>query len=258
MVSFTGSTRAGKRVMALAAETVKRVSLELGGKSANVILEDADLAKAVPDGVFNCYLNSGQTCSALTRMLVPRARLAEVEGLRGRPRPRLRPGRPDHGVVASSARSSSEIQRERVRDYITTGIDEGARLVCGGAEAPEGLDKGYFVAPTVFSDVTNDMTIAREEIFGPVLSIIPYDTEDEAVDIANDSALRAGRRRLGRERRGARFESPGACAPARSRSTAGRATTSRPSAASSSPGTGRELGRYGFEEFLEVKAVQHT
>ncbi len=256
MVSFTGSTRAGKRVMALAAETVKKVSLELGGKSANILLEGADFAKAVPDGVFKCYLNSGQTCSALTRMLVPRARLGEVEGLAAATAASLAPADP---VTGSSFLGPlvSEIQRQRVRDYITTGIDEGARLVCGGAEPPEGLERGYYVAPTVFSDVTNDMTIAREEIFGPVLSIIPYDTEDEAVAIANDSpyGLAGG---VWAESDEKAFEVASRLRTGQVEINGGTWNNVAPFGGFKQSGTGRELGRYGFEEFLEVKAVQHT
>ena len=170
----------------VAAGTVKRVALELGGKSANVILEDADLAAAVPDGVSKCFLNSGQTCSALTRMLVPREHLSEVEDLAVAAAEAFVPGDPFDpasrlGPLVSAA------QRDRVRTYIDKGESEGAKLLTGGVEAPEGLETGFFVRPTVFTDVTRDMTIAREEIFGPVLSIIPYDTEEEAVEIANDT-----------------------------------------------------------------------
>ena len=186
MVSFTGSTRAGKRVMTLAAETVKKVALELGGKSANIILEDADLDAAIPAGLFACYMNSGQTCSALTRMLVPRSRLAEVEEKAKAAAEGFAPGNSLEPTTLLGPLASA-IQRDRVRGYIEKGINEGAKLVTGGAEAPEGLEKGYFVRPTVFSDVTTDMTIAQEEIFGPVLSILPYDSEEEAIAIANDS-----------------------------------------------------------------------
>ncbi len=186
MVSFTGSTRAGRRVMELAAEGIKRVSLELGGKSANILLDDADLAAAVPAGVFACYMNSGQTCSALTRMLVPRDKMAEVEQLAAGAAAGFAPGDPfEPGKLLGPLVSA--VQRDRVRGYINKGIEEGAKLVAGGADAPEGLEKGFFVQPTVFSEVTPDMTIAREEIFGPVLSIIPYDTEEEAIEIANDT-----------------------------------------------------------------------
>ncbi|MHB8594730.1 MAG: aldehyde dehydrogenase family protein, partial [Acidimicrobiales bacterium] len=186
MVSFTGSTRAGKRVMQLSADSVKRVALELGGKSANVILEDADLSAAVPAGVSACYLNSGQTCSALTRMLVPRSRLAEVEELVVQTAETYTPGDPFDAETRLGPLVSAT-QRERVRGYIRKGVEEGAKLLTGGAEAPDGLEKGYYVRPTVFSDVTQDMTIAQEEIFGPVLCIIPYDTEEDAVRIANDT-----------------------------------------------------------------------
>src|SRR4051794_23243881 len=185
-VSFTGSTRAGRRVSELAAQTVKPVTCELGGKSANVILDDAPLQEAITDGVAKCFLNSGQTCSALTRMLVPRERLPEAEQIAAAVAEAFTPGEP----FAETSRLGplvSDVQRERVRGYIRKGVEEGARLVTGGDEAPEGLASGFFVRPTVFSDVRNDMTIAQEEIFGPVLSIIPYDSEDEAVAIANDS-----------------------------------------------------------------------
>src|SRR3954468_3206312 len=184
MVSCTASTRAGKRVGELAAQCVKPVALELGGKSPNIILEDADFEQAVTDGVGKAFLNSGQTCSALTRMLVPRSRLAEAEDIAVKAAVSYTPSDP----FDSDTRLGplvSEVQRERVRGYIQKGIDEGAKLLTGGVEAPEGLDKGYYVRPTVFSDVRNDMTIAQEEIFGPVLSIIPYEDEEDAVRIAN-------------------------------------------------------------------------
>ncbi|MGH9206549.1 MAG: aldehyde dehydrogenase family protein, partial [Acidimicrobiales bacterium] len=186
MVSFTGSTRAGKRVSEVASGTVKRVALELGGKSANVILDDADLAQAVPDGVGKCYFNSGQTCSALTRMLVPRDRLDEVETLARSTAEAFAAGDPFDGETRLGPLVSA-VQRDRVRNYIDKGVGEGATLLTGGIEAPDGLDKGFFVRPTVFTSVTRDMTIARDEIFGPVLVIMPYDSEDEAVEIANDT-----------------------------------------------------------------------
>jgi acyl-CoA reductase-like NAD-dependent aldehyde dehydrogenase len=254
MVSFTGSTRAGKRVMELASKSVKRVSLELGGKSANILTEDADLEKAVPTGVFACYLNSGQTCSALTRMLVPRSKLAEVERLAASTAETFTPGDP----FADTTRLGplvSEVQRDRVRDFIKKGIEEGATLVTGGAEQPDGLDKGFFIRPTVFSNVTNDMTIAREEIFGPVLSILPYDTEDEAVAIANDTpyglagGVWAGTQEhaieLAQRLRTGQVDVNG-----------GSFNPLAPFGGYKQSGIGRELGKFGFEEFLEVKSIQ--
>src|SRR5262249_49897984 len=186
MVSFTGSTRAGKRVSELAEATVKRVALELGGKSASVILDDADLEKAVKSTVNSCYFNSGQTCSAHTRMLVPRPRYNEAVALAKQAAESFTVGDPREGK-AKLGPLVSEVQRDRVRNYIRKGIEEGASPVTGGAEPPEGLQTGYFVRPTVFADVRSDMTIARDEIFGPVLSIIAYDGDDDAVRIANDT-----------------------------------------------------------------------
>ncbi len=254
MVSFTGSTRAGRRVSELASATVKPVAMELGGKSPNVILEDADLSKAIPDGVGKCYLNSGQTCSALTRMLVPREKLAEAEQIAAQAAETFTPGDP----FEDSTRLGplvSEIQRERVRGYIEKGEAEGAKLVTGGAAAPEGLDKGYFVRPTVFSDVTPEMTIAQEEIFGPVLAIQPYDSEDEAVKIANDTVygLAGGvwsadqDRAIGiakRMRTGQIEINGGAFNPL------------APFGGYKQSGHGRENGRYAIEELLQVKSLQ--
>jgi len=254
MVSFTGSTRAGKRVMQLAAETVKRVALELGGKSANIILDDADLDVAIPGGLFACYLNSGQTCSALTRMLVPRSRLAEIEEKAKVAAEGFTPGNAFEPTTRLGPLVSS-IQRDRVRGYIQKGIDEGAKLLTGGAEAPDGLDKGYFVRPTVFSDVTRDMTIAQEEIFGPVLSIIPYDTEEEAIEIANDSVYglaggvwggdKAHAEQVARKMRTGQVDVNG-----------GSFNPVAPFGGYKQSGIGRERGKFGFEEFLEVKSLQ--
>ncbi|MFM2072441.1 MAG: hypothetical protein RLZZ623_2704 [Actinomycetota bacterium] len=254
MVSFTGSTRAGKRVAEVASHTVKRVSLELGGKSANVILDDADFTKAVSDGVGKCFLNSGQTCTALTRMLVPRDRLAEVEQIASGAAAGFTPGDP---LVKGSRLGPlvSAAQRDRVRTFINSGVDEGATLVAGGPDAPEGLDTGFFVQPTVFSNVTRDMTIAREEIFGPVLSIMPYDTEDEAIEIANDTiyglagAVWSGdaerAKRVARKIRAGQVEVNG-----------GAFNVMAPFGGYKQSGLGREAGTFGLEEFLEVKSLQ--
>ncbi len=254
MVSFTGSTRAGKRVSEVAAATVKRVALELGGKSANVILADADLAKAVPDGVAKCYANSGQTCSALTRMLVPRDRLAEAEELALTAAESYTPGDPFDKTTRLGPLVSA-VQRDRVRNYIDKGIGEGATLLTGGAEAPEGLEQGFFVRPTVFSSVTRDMTIARDEIFGPVLVIMPYDTEEEAVEIANDTdyGLAGGvwsgdperAKSVARQLRTGQVEVNG-----------GGFNPMAPFGGYKQSGNGRELGAFGLEEFLEVKSLQ--
>jgi betaine-aldehyde dehydrogenase len=254
MVSFTGSTRAGKRVSELAARTVKRVALELGGKSANIILDDADLPKAVTSGVSECYLNSGQTCSALTRMLVPRARHEEAVGLARAAAEKFTVGDP-LGDTTKLGPLISATQRERVRNYIRKGIEQGATLVTGGADAPNGLSTGYFVKPTVFANVTNEMTIAQEEIFGPVLSIIPYDTEEDAVRIANDTvyglsgAVWSGDPE--RAKRVARRMRTGQVAI-----NGGRYNPLAPFGGYKQSGHGRELGKYGLEEYLQVKSMQ--
>jgi acyl-CoA reductase-like NAD-dependent aldehyde dehydrogenase len=253
MVSFTGSTRAGKRVSELAAATVKRVALELGGKSPYVILDDADLSAAVPNGVAKAFLNSGQTCSALTRMLVPREQLAEAEAIAVATAERFAPADP-LGERSGIGPLVSDVQRERVRGYIAKGVEEGARLVTGGAEPPEDLPQGYYVRPTVFSDVTPEMTIAREEIFGPVLVLIPYDGEDDAVRIANDTiyGLAAGvwsgdaerAERVARRLRAGQVEVNG-----------GRFDIRAPFGGFKQSGHGRENGRFGLEEYLEAKAL---
>ena len=254
MVSFTGSTRAGRRVSELASATVKPVAMELGGKSPNVILDDADLEKAVPDGVAKCFLNSGQTCSALTRMLVPRQRLAEAEDLARAAAETFTPGDP----FESSTRLGplvSDVQRERVRGYIQKGVDEGARLISGGAEPPEGLEHGFFVRPTVFSEVEAEMTIGQEEIFGPVLAIQPYEGEDDAIRIANSTpyGLAGGVWSADNDR---------AIAVARRIRTGqieingGAFNPLAPFGGYGQSGHGRENGRYGIEELLQVKSLQ--
>ncbi len=254
MVSFTGSTAAGRRVAQLAAATVKKVSLELGGKSANVILDDADFEKAVRAGTGHAFINSGQTCASWTRMLVPRARQEEAERIAkeeaesftvGDPRS----GRFRYGPLVSKA------QQERVRAYIRSGLQEGARLVTGGLEQPAGLPKGYYVKPTVFAGVSSRMRIAQEEIFGPVLTIIPYDDEDDAIRIANDTIYGLGgavwsrdlerAKRVARRIRTAQLDINGA-----------PFNPIAPFGGCKQSGNGRELGRYGLEEFLEPKALQ--
>jgi aldehyde dehydrogenase (NAD+)/betaine-aldehyde dehydrogenase len=252
MVSFTGSTRAGRRVSELAAPTIKRVALELGGKSPNVLLDDADFEAMVPAGVAGAYMNSGQTCSALTRMIVPRSRLAEVEELAKQAAEAYVVGDP-FAEGTTMGPLVSGVQRERVRGYIEKGVDEGATLVTGGAEAPEGLEQGFFVQPTVFSNVTSDMTIAQEEIFGPVLVLMPYDTDDEAVEIANDTVYGLAGAVSGSDERAkavARRIRAGQV-----RVNAGGYFPAAPFGGYKQSGLGREHGEHGLEEFLEVKAL---
>jgi aldehyde dehydrogenase (NAD+) len=254
MISFTGSTRAGRRVSELAAQTVKRVALELGGKSANVILDDADLEIAVKSGVNNCYFNSGQTCSAHTRMLVPAGKLDQAVKIAKAAAESFTTGDPSVGKAKLGPLVSAQ-QLERVRGYIKKGIQEGATLVTGGHEPPEGLEKGYFVRPTVFSDVRNDMTIAQEEIFGPVLSIIPYKDEDEAIKIANDTVYGLGGGvwssdqehavRVAKKLRTGQVDING-----------GQFNPMAPFGGYKQSGNGREFGKYGLEEYLEVKSLQ--
>lgn len=254
MVSFTGSTGAGRRVSEVAAATVKPVTLELGGKSANVILDDADLERAVIDGIEKCFINSGQTCSALTRMLVPRSSLPTVEAIVRAAVAEVKVGDPgDPGTDLGPLVSG--IQRERVRAFIEAGVEEGAKLLCGGADAPDGLDHGYFVRPTVFSEVTPGMRIAQEEIFGPVLSILAYDDEDEAVAIANGTQYGlAGGVWSGDEER--------AKAVARRLDTGqveingGVFNPLAPFGGRKMSGHGRELGPYGIEDYLTLKSLQ--
>mgnify|MGYP001390577803 FL=1 len=253
MVSFTGSTAAGKRVAKVAADTVKRVSLELGGKSANILLDDADFEKVVGKGLFACYMNSGQTCTAHTRMLVPRDRQDEVIELARTAAEGFTVGPASGDATLGPVISAT--QRDRVRSYIQKGIDEGATLVAGGPDAPEGLDTGYFIQPTVFANVDPDMTIAQEEIFGPVLSIIPYEDEEDAIRIANDTiyGLAGGVQSASQER---------AEAVAR-RMRAGQIDINggsynilAPFGGFGQSGYGRENGVYGLEEFLEAKSIQ--
>ena len=258
MVSFTGSARAGKRVAELAAQTLKRVTLELGGKSANVLLDDLDdeaFEKAVRDGVGKCYLNSGQTCTALTRMLVPADRLAAAERIAAdEVETNYQPADP-FSDRARLGPLSSQAQVERVVGYIQKGIEEGAKLVTGGPERPEGMAQGYYVRPTIFSEVRNDMTIAQEEIFGPVLSIIPYEGEEEAARISNDTVygLSGGvwagdperAKAFARRVRTGQIEVNG-----------GAFNPNAPFGGYKHSGYGREYGTHGFEEFLQTKSMQ--
>jgi aldehyde dehydrogenase (NAD+) len=253
MMSFTGSTRAGIEVAKAAAPTVKRVAQELGGKSANIILDDADLEAVISRDVSAMCSNSGQSCNAGTRMLVPADRMDEAA--------RIAAAATDAIVVGDPADEAttmgpvvSEAQYGKIQGLIESGIKEGATLVVGGPGRPEGIDRGYFVRPTVFSDVTNDMQIAQKEIFGPVLSLIGYDNEDDAVRIANDSDYGLSG-----------YISSGS--PSRARALARQIRTgmmhingahgdiNAPFGGYKKSGNGREWGHHGFEEFLEVKSI---
>jgi acyl-CoA reductase-like NAD-dependent aldehyde dehydrogenase len=253
MISFTGSTRAGRRISEVAAPMVKRVALELGGKSPNVILDDADLEAAVTAGIGGAYLNSGQTCTALTRMLVPKDKLEEAEQIAKRVAETFTPGDPFDGNTRLGPLVSAQ-QQERVRGYIQKGIDEGAKLVTGGAEQPEGLEKGFFVKPTVFSNVSNDMTIAREEIFGPVLSIIPYEDEEDAVRIANDTIYGLAAAVFSGDPEHAKAVAKRIRA-GQVQINQGGFNPNAPFGGYKQSGKGREAGKYGLEEFLEIKAL---
>jgi aldehyde dehydrogenase (NAD+) len=253
MVSFTGSTRAGTEVAKNAAASVKRVHQELGGKSPNVLLDDADFERAVTKSVLHVFQNSGQSCNAPTRMLVPAAKLAEVEAIAKRVAESVITGDPT-SEKTNLGPVVSKLQFERVEGYIAKGIAEGAKVVIGGSGRPDGLTKGYFVKPTIFSNVRNDMTIAREEIFGPVLCILPYDSEEQAVQIANDTPYGLAAyvwskdnlhaRRIGAQIRAGQVTLNGA---------AGSMNT--PFGGFKMSGNGREWGEFGLRDFLEVKAV---
>jgi aldehyde dehydrogenase (NAD+) len=253
MVSFTGSTRAGILIAKAAADSVKRVTQELGGKSPNIILAGSDLNKVIPAGVLRCFSNTGQNCQAPTRMLIERAHRDSVVSLAKRAAENIRVGDPlDPGTQMGPL--ASKAQFEKVQGLIQKGIDEGATLVCGGIGRPGGFNRGYYVKPTVFADVTPEMTIAREEIFGPVLSVISYDNEEQAVEIANGTSyglagyVNAGdldrARRVASKLRAGRVYLNGA-PPDRSVPFGGYKQS----------GNGREQGVFGLEEYLEVKAV---
>ena len=253
LVSFTGSTRAGILVAKAAADTVKRVTQELGGKSANVILDDADLAAAVGGGTMGCMMNSGQSCNAPTRMLVPESLHEQAVQIAKAVADGVKVG-PAFAEGSRIGPVVSKAQWDKIQRLIQKGIDEGATLVTGGPGRPEGLDKGYYVRPTVFANVRNDMTIAREEIFGPVLSILPYRSEEDAICIANDTAYGLAAyvssasleraQRVAMQLRAGQVNLNGA-----------PPDFTAPFGGYKQSGNGREWGVFGFEEFLEVKAV---
>ncbi|MBT7878948.1 MAG: aldehyde dehydrogenase family protein [Gammaproteobacteria bacterium] len=254
MVSLTGSTEAGQRVGQLAAQTVKRVGLELGGKSASVVLDDADVAQAAGAAGGSICLNSGQVCAALSRLIVPRAMQDEaVSAAKAAVEAAKVGGAFEEGVTMGPV--SSKAQLDTVTNYIQQGIDEGATLVTGGTTPPEGRNTGYFVQPTVFSDVRNDMVIAQEEIFGPVLAVIPYDTEQEAIDIANDSIFGlAGAVWSGdpdRAKRVAKRIRTGQVSV-----NGGGFNVNAPFGGYKQSGNGRELGPHALAEFVEIKSMQ--
>jgi len=252
MVSFTGSTRAGIAIAKNAADSVKRIAQELGGKSANIILDDADFATAVAGGVTGCFLNSGQSCNAPTRMLVPASRLEEANKIARAAAEGVIAAKPEAegftiGPVASA------VQYDKIQGLIQKGLDEGAELLIGGPGKPDGLSTGYYVKPTIFTNVNNQMTIAREEIFGPVLSILPYADEAEAVAIANDtpyglsgyvSGSQERALKVARQLRSGNVHVNGA-----------ELDFSCPFGGYKQSGNGREWGKEGFEEFLEVKSI---
>jgi aldehyde dehydrogenase (NAD+) len=253
MISITGSNRAGVLVAQAAAPTVKRVTQELGGKSPNLLLPDADFERVVPLGVMAAFRNVGQSCSAPTRMIVPRARLAEVEAIARATVDAIVVGDPgDDTTILGPIANRAQFQR--VQMMIAAGIDEGAKLVCGGPGRPDGMERGFFVRPTIFSDVGSDMRIAQEEIFGPVLAILPYDDIDEAVAIANDSLFGLGGHVHGTDMEQARRVAL--------RIRTGQVHINSPAWDAHAPfggykrsGNGREYGVFGFEEYLEVKAI---
>ena len=254
MVSFTGSTNAGVRVSELAAPSVKRVTLELGGKSANIILDDADIPRAASSAIYSCFANSGQECSALTRLLIPEDSREEVVEVIASKIGRYTVGDPMDGTSKCGPLVSKR-QQESVSRYISTGIDEGATLVAGGEGMPDDLDSGFYVRPTVFADVTPQMTVFREEIFGPVLCITTYSNEEEAIELANDSeyGLSGGvwsgdesrAMKVARKLRTGQVSING-----------GAFNVTAPFGGYKKSGLGRELGVHGMEEFLETKSIQ--
>src|SRR6201984_501753 len=252
-ISFTGSAVAGRSIMRDGAATMKRVTLELGGKSPNILLDDADLKKAIPNAFIIGFMNSGQACVAGTRLLVPKSRIEEVKRAIVDTMPAFPVGDPADPKTAVGT-MANEKQYERVQSYIRKGIEEGAEVLVVGEGHPKGLEAGYFVKPTVFVNVKNDMTIAQEEIFGPVLSVIAYDSEDEAIRIANDSKYGLRSAVMGTDLERARRVA--------SQLRAGRVVINNmtddpqaPWGGFKPPGVGREYGKYGIEAFLEPKAI---
>jgi aldehyde dehydrogenase (NAD+) len=253
MMSFTGSTRAGVEVAKNAAPTVKRVAQELGGKSANIILDDADFGKAISRDVFGLVTNSGQSCNAPTRMLVPMSRMDEAATVAKAAAEQVKVGDPNaEGTMIGPV--VSEVQYNKIQALIQAGIDEGARLETGGTGRPDGLNAGFYIKPTVFSHVTNDMTIAQEEIFGPVLTMIGYEDDEDAIRIANDTVYGLSgyissentdrAKNIARKIRTGNVHLNGA-----------PADQNAPFGGYKQSGNGREWGRYGLEEFLETKAI---
>ena len=253
MVSFTGSTRGGVAVAKAAADSVKRVTQELGGKSPNIILDDADLKRAVQGGVMACMLNSGQSCNAPTRMLVPAALHDQAVEIAATAASSVVVGAPGSNETTIGPVVSA-VQWQKIQALIQKGIDEGAQLVCGGPGRPDGLNKGYYVKPTVFAGVTNDMIIAREEVFGPVLSIIPYKNENDAIEIANDTVYGLS----SYINSGSADRSAKVAAQLRTgmvHINGAGLNYDAPFGGYKMSGNGREWGREGFEEFLETKAI---
>ena len=253
MMSFTGSTRAGVAVAKASADTVKRVSQELGGKSANIILDDADFNQSVAGGVTGCFMNSGQSCNAPTRMLVPADRQDEAVAIAKATAEATIVGDPKEVAAGGIGPVVSEVQFNKIQGLIEKGIEEGATLVAGGPGKPDGFNAGYYVKPTIFSDVSNDMTIAREEIFGPVLSILPYKNEDEAISIANDTEYGLSGYVSGSQEKAQKFAEKFRSGNVHVNGAG--PDFNAPFGGYKKSGNGREWGDLGFEEFLEIKAI---
>jgi aldehyde dehydrogenase (NAD+) len=253
MISFTGSTAAGARVGEAAARTVKRVSLELGGKSANIVLRDADLEKAARWNIQRCFFNAGQSCHAPSRMLVHESQMDVILPYLADEASNYKLGDP-RDPATTMGPVVTQAQYNSIQGYIQIGIDEGADLVCGGTGRPDGRNQGYFVKPTVFANVAPDMTIAREEIFGPVLAVVPYSTEAEALDIANDSPYGLGGYVFGTDRKKA-YEFASALRAGRVCFNGAATNSLTPMGGYKQSGIGRSMGRVGLEEYLEIKSI---